>query len=119
MDGNTHSLRRITALAVALAATLLVIPLASAGRRNSQPARDGWYYTVLSVGKARVAGHDADGWYYNVLRAGKATRSAAGNDTTCQANHTYQQAVRAGELPAIVAALHGGGAVTIGPGLNC
>jgi hypothetical protein len=120
MDGNTtHSLRRITALAVALAATLLVIPLASAGRLNSQPARDGWYYTVLSAGKARVASHDGDGWYYNVLRAGEATLSAAGNDATCQANHSYQWVARAGELPAIVAALHGGGAVTTGPGPHC
>jgi hypothetical protein len=119
MDGDTHILQRIAALAVVLVAMLLVIPLASAGRRNSQPARDGWYYTVLSAGKARVASHDADGWYYSVLGVGNAARSAARSHTTCQANHTYQQAVRAGALPAIVAALHGGSADTTGPGLHC
>jgi hypothetical protein len=119
MDGKAHAHRLIGTLAAALAAMLLAIPAADAGRRNSQPHQDGWYQTVLFDGKARVAGHDADGWFYNVLHLGTATRSAAGNGSSCRTNRTYQHAVRAGELPAIVAALHGGGPVTNGSGLNC
>lgn len=96
MDGTTHALR-LTALAAALAAMLLLIPLANAGQRTSRPGQDGWYYSVLHAGKSRAA----------------RTRSS------CQASHTYQQAVEAGDLPAIIAALHGGGPVTNGSDLNC
>lgn len=97
MDGKTHALRLI-ALAAVLAAMLLLVPLAGAALRNSQP--------------------DQDGWYYNVLHAGKESGSAPSH-SSCQASHTYQQAVNAGELPAIIAALHGGGPVTNGSNFNC
>jgi hypothetical protein len=63
MNLNTYT-PGLTALAVALAAMLLAIPLAYGGQRSAR--------------------------------------------SSCAANSTYQQAVRAGDLPAIVAALHGG-----------
>lgn len=112
MDGKAHTHRLFGTLAAALATALLAIPAASAGRGNAQPDQDGWYYSVLSAGKARVASANADGWYYNVLHTRTATRSAAASASSCRSYGTYQEAVEAGELPTIVAALHGGDSVT-------
>jgi len=39
-----------------------------------------------------------------------ASAGQVGSQSSCQSNQTYAQAVRAGQLPAIVAALHGGAA---------
>jgi hypothetical protein len=42
------------------------------------------------------------------LAALVAATASAGGGSSCHSNRTYEDAVKAGQLPAIVAALHGG-----------
>lgn len=99
MDGKPHTLPRVAALAAVLAAMLLAIPLANASPRNPRTDQDGWYYTVI--------------------RDRPATPAAVGQRSSCQTNRTFAQAARAGVMPAIMAALHGGAPPAVNSLLAC
>lgn len=96
------------ATCIAAALTFAAIGMSAGQGHPKQTVQDGWSHTVLQEGKARAPLSGTDGWYYTALRTGK--RDGTASSSFCKTNRIYQQAMRAGELPAIVAALHGGAA---------
>jgi len=55
----------------------------------------------------------------SVVAACVAVQAAAGTRSPCHANQSYQQALQAGVLPAVLAALHGGAPVSTHSAINC